>query len=133
MNRLLLAPTLAASARRATFSGDAAGENQRLAGATGKPCKDRRRSEERKMSESTDNTAAAEARLTSDDGQNERARARELLSGPTDVILRDGSTVRLRSPLAEEVEPVVQFLRNLSPESYTQRFHGAAKIDASLM
>ncbi|MGD0273418.1 MAG: GNAT family N-acetyltransferase [Gaiellaceae bacterium] len=85
------------------------------------------------MSESADSTATAEAQLPSEDGQNERAHARELLSGPTDVILRDGSTVRLRPPLAEEVEPVVQFLRNLSPESYTQRFHGSAKIDASLL
>jgi acetyl coenzyme A synthetase (ADP forming)-like protein len=86
------------------------------------------------MSESADSAvSSAEAKPGSESEQNERAHARELLSGPTDVILRDGSTVRLRPPLAEEVDPVVEFLRNLSPESYTQRFHGAATIDASLL
>ena len=87
------------------------------------------------MSESADaaTTSAAETQLASENEQNERAHARELLSGPTDVILRDGSTVRLRPPRADEVDSVVEFLRNLSPESYTQRFHGAAKIDASLL
>ncbi|HEY4976907.1 MAG TPA: GNAT family N-acetyltransferase, partial [Gaiellaceae bacterium] len=86
------------------------------------------------MSDSADSAVSSpEAKPESENEQNERARARELLSGPTDVILRDGSTVRLRPPLAEEVDPVVEFLRNLSPESYTQRFHGAAAIDASLL
>ena len=86
------------------------------------------------MSESADSAASsAEVQPESEVEQNERARARELLSGPTDVILRDGSTVRLRSPLAEEVNQVIEFLRNLSPESYTQRFHGRASIDASLL
>jgi len=86
------------------------------------------------MSESADSAvSSAEARPETESEQNERAHARELLSGPTDVILRDGSTVRLRPPLAEEVMPVVEFLRNLSPESYTQRFHGRASIDASLL
>lgn len=85
------------------------------------------------MSESADApaTSAIEAQLENE--QNERTRARELLSGPTDVILRDGSTVRLRPPRADEVASVVEFLRNLSPESYTQRFHGRASIDASLL
>ena len=86
------------------------------------------------MSESADSAVSSpEAQPDSESEQNERARARELLSGPTDVILRDGSTVRLRPPLAGEVNQVVEFLRNLSPESYTQRFHGAATIDASLL
>ncbi len=86
------------------------------------------------MSESADSAVSSpEAKPETESELNERARARELLSGPTDVILRDGSTVRLRPPLAEEVTPVIEFLRNLSPESYTQRFHGAATIDASLL
>jgi acetyl coenzyme A synthetase (ADP forming)-like protein len=86
------------------------------------------------MSESADSAvSSAEAQPESASELNERAHARELLSGPTDVILRDGSTVRLRPPRAEEVDPVVDFLRNLSPESYTQRFHGRASIDASLL
>jgi acetate---CoA ligase (ADP-forming) len=87
------------------------------------------------MSESADaiTTSEAETQLASENEQSERARARELLSGPTDVILRDGSTVRLRPPRADEVDSVVEFLRDLSPESYTQRFHGAARIDASLL
>ncbi len=74
-------------------------------------------------------TPAVEARLSSD----EQERARELLSGPTDVILRDGSTARLRPPRAGEEEAVVEFLRNLSPESYTQRFHGSAQVSATLL
>jgi acetyl coenzyme A synthetase (ADP forming)-like protein len=57
----------------------------------------------------------------------------QLLSHPTDVILRDGSTVRLRPPRASETDAVIQFLRNLSPESYTQRFHGSAQMNASLL
>jgi acetyl coenzyme A synthetase (ADP forming)-like protein len=86
------------------------------------------------MPESADSAVSStEAQPETESEVNERAHARELLSGPTDVILRDGSTVRLRPPLAEEVEPVVEFLRNLSPESYTQRFHGRASIDASLL
>jgi acetyl coenzyme A synthetase (ADP forming)-like protein len=86
------------------------------------------------MSESAESaTSTAEARPQAELEENERARTRELLSGPTDVILRDGSTVRLRPPRVEDVESVVGFLRNLSPESYTQRFHGRARIDASLL
>jgi acetyl coenzyme A synthetase (ADP forming)-like protein len=64
---------------------------------------------------------------------NGAAHAFEQLARPTDVILRDGSTARLRPPRAGEEDAIIEFLRNLSPESYTQRFHGAARLDASLL
>jgi acetyl coenzyme A synthetase (ADP forming)-like protein len=83
------------------------------------------------MTESAEAPPAStiEARVPYD----ERVGPRELLSRPTDVILRDGSTARLRPPRAEEVDAVIEFLRNLSPQSYTQRFHGSAQVNASLL
>jgi acetyl coenzyme A synthetase (ADP forming)-like protein len=41
-----------------------------------------------------------------------------------DVILRDGSTLRLRPPRASDVDALVEFFAGLSERSVYQRFHG---------
>jgi acetate---CoA ligase (ADP-forming) len=45
-----------------------------------------------------------------------------------DVLLRDGRTLRLRPPLAADVEAVLEFFGRLSERSFYQRFHGAPQI-----
>src|SRR5437899_722402 len=44
--------------------------------------------------------------------------------GIRDVILRDGSTLRLRPPHKTDVEALVAFFAGLSERSVYQRFHG---------
>ena len=46
------------------------------------------------------------------------------IQAPTDVILRDGSTLRLRPPRADDGAALVAFLERLSEQSRYQRFHG---------
>ncbi len=41
-----------------------------------------------------------------------------------DVILRDGGTLRLRGPLAADVQPLLDFFGRLSEQSVYRRFHG---------
>ncbi len=43
---------------------------------------------------------------------------------PTDVILRDGSTLRLRAPLASDAGALLDFFTELSDRSRYLRFHG---------
>jgi acetyl coenzyme A synthetase (ADP forming)-like protein len=43
---------------------------------------------------------------------------------PVDVILRDGSTLRLREPTSEDVDELVAFFSRLSERSRFLRFHG---------
>jgi acetate---CoA ligase (ADP-forming) len=45
-----------------------------------------------------------------------------------DVVLRDGSTLRLRPPTAEDEGVLISFFEALSPESRYLRFHGATMI-----
>jgi len=45
-----------------------------------------------------------------------------------DVVLRDGSTLRLRPPTAEDEGALISFFEALSPESRYLRFHGATMI-----
>ena len=45
-----------------------------------------------------------------------------------DVILRDGRTLRLRAPQAEDVGPVLDFFPRLSVESLYRRFHGLPSL-----
>src|SRR5262249_12575472 len=45
-----------------------------------------------------------------------------------DVILRDGSTLRLRVPTRDDEERLIEFFRALSPESRYLRFHGATSV-----
>jgi acetyl coenzyme A synthetase (ADP forming)-like protein len=51
----------------------------------------------------------------------------------TDVILRDGSTLRLRAPVAEDADELVEFFSTLSDESRYLRFHGFAPLGAKLV
>src|SRR3954469_15247948 len=46
-----------------------------------------------------------------------------------DVILRDGSVLRLRSPEVDDEQPIKAFFDALSPESRYTRFHGAGRTD----
>ena len=50
-----------------------------------------------------------------------------------DVILRDGATLRLRSPLPEDAEALLEFFRGLSQQSLYSRFHGVPQIDLRLV
>ncbi len=50
-----------------------------------------------------------------------------------DVILRDGTTLRLRPPHAGDVPALVEFFAALSPNSLYQRFHGFRRIEPSLV
>jgi acetyl coenzyme A synthetase (ADP forming)-like protein len=45
-----------------------------------------------------------------------------------DVVLRDGSTLRLRPPTADDEAELISFFEALSPESRYLRFHGATMI-----
>jgi acetyl coenzyme A synthetase (ADP forming)-like protein len=54
-------------------------------------------------------------------------------SDAIDVILRDGSTLRLRAPLPSDQQALVRFYRELSKQSLYFRFHGHLTIDESLV
>src|SRR5262245_59547234 len=49
-----------------------------------------------------------------------------------DVVLRDGGTLRLRPPQAEDADALVDFFANLSERSLFLRFHGALTVDHAL-
>ncbi len=51
----------------------------------------------------------------------------------TDVILRDGSTLRLRAPVAEDAEALVGFFSDLSQHSLYLRFHGFPALGPKLV
>jgi hypothetical protein len=46
-----------------------------------------------------------------------------------DVILRDGSTLRLRAPALEDLEDIKAFYDGLLPDSRYMRFHGYGRTD----
>lgn len=50
-----------------------------------------------------------------------------------DVILRDGTTLRLRPPASADLDAVISFFERLSPESVYRRFHGVPRIGARLV
>jgi acetyl coenzyme A synthetase (ADP forming)-like protein len=50
-----------------------------------------------------------------------------------DVILKDGATLRLRSPRREDSEPLLAFFRGLSDRSRYLRFHGIRHVDDRLI
>jgi acetate---CoA ligase (ADP-forming) len=50
-----------------------------------------------------------------------------------DVILRDGSTLRLRAPAREDAGALSSFFEGLSERSFYQRFHGIRSIDEELV
>ena len=47
-----------------------------------------------------------------------------------DVLLRDGSTLRLQAPVPSDFEDIKAFYDGLSPESRYFRFHGYGRTDA---
>jgi acetyl coenzyme A synthetase (ADP forming)-like protein len=51
----------------------------------------------------------------------------------TDVILRDGSTLRLRAPAAEDADALLGFFSGLSEHSRYLRFHGFAALGPQLV
>ena len=53
--------------------------------------------------------------------------------GATDVILRDGSTLRLRPPAAEDAEALLEFFSSLSEHSRYLRFHGFPLLGPKLV
>jgi acetyl coenzyme A synthetase (ADP forming)-like protein len=55
------------------------------------------------------------------------------LDDAVDVILRDGGTLRLRPPRADDADRVRTFLAGLSPESLALRFHGLRRVTRSLV
>ena len=54
-------------------------------------------------------------------------------SDATDVILRDGSTLRLRAPLAEDADALLEFFSELSDRSRYLRFHGFPALGPKLV
>ena len=50
-----------------------------------------------------------------------------------DVILRDGTTLRLRPPQAADAGALFEFLRGLSTQSLYYRFHGFPTVDERLL
>src|SRR5215470_6837546 len=57
----------------------------------------------------------------------------ESSAGAVDVILRDGGTLRLRSPTSADAEPLVAFFRSLSDRSLYLRFHGSRAVGPALV
>ena len=53
--------------------------------------------------------------------------------GATDVILRDGSTLRLRAPGAEDADALLEFFSALSEQSRYLRFHGFPALGPKLV
>ena len=56
-----------------------------------------------------------------------------LVAQPFDVILRDGTTLRLRSPGPTDDETLLEFFRGLSERSLYRRFHGLPSVDERLV
>jgi acetate---CoA ligase (ADP-forming) len=54
-------------------------------------------------------------------------------SGPVDVILRDGRSLRLRPPRREDADALLAFFSGLSPRSLYLRFHGMPSIRPELV
>jgi acetyl coenzyme A synthetase (ADP forming)-like protein len=52
---------------------------------------------------------------------------------PVDVILRDGSTLRLRAPARGDAGALIAFFEGLSEHSRYLRFHGSRRVDAALV
>ena len=50
-----------------------------------------------------------------------------------DVVLRDGSTLRLRPTSAADEEALLEFFERLSPESRYLRFQGTVRVDSHLI
>ena len=53
--------------------------------------------------------------------------------GPRDVILRDGTTLRLRAPARDDADALLDFFRGLSEQSLYRRFHGMPAVRPQLV
>jgi acetate---CoA ligase (ADP-forming) len=58
---------------------------------------------------------------------------RPAVAEATDVILRDGTTLRLRAPERDDVGALVAFFAGLSDHSRYLRFHGAVRAEARIV
>jgi RimJ/RimL family protein N-acetyltransferase len=56
-----------------------------------------------------------------------------LTAEPLDVILRDGRTLRLRSPGPDDANALLAFFSSLSQQSLYRRFHGFPEIGPRLV
>jgi acetate---CoA ligase (ADP-forming) len=56
-----------------------------------------------------------------------------IVTDAVDVILRDGRTLRLRSPRREDADSLLEFFGSLSERSLYLRFHGVPRVDAHLV
>ena len=56
-----------------------------------------------------------------------------VVAQPLDVILRDGTTLRLRSPAPDDADALLEFFRGLSQQSLHSRYHGMPAVDAHLV
>ena len=65
-------------------------------------------------------------------GRASRARP-ALLGEPLDVILRDGGTLRLRSPSTKDEGALLDFFSSLSEHSFYRRFHGTPSVRPALV
>ena len=54
----------------------------------------------------------------------------QLIEAVEDVVLRDGSTLRLRPTTSADEQLLLEFFQHLSPESRYLRFQGAGAVDA---
>jgi acetyl coenzyme A synthetase (ADP forming)-like protein len=61
------------------------------------------------------------------------ATPRRTATAPVDVILRDGSTLRLRAPARSDAGALAGFFRRLSERSLYLRFHGYRDVDDALV
>ena len=59
--------------------------------------------------------------------------ARTAAAAVVDVILRDGSTLRLRAPAEGDAESLLDFFDGLSERSRYQRFHGVRRLDLAFV
>src|SRR5512141_3190254 len=50
-----------------------------------------------------------------------------------DVILREGTTLRLRAPVRDDLAGLLEFVERLSPESRYFRFHGLPPVGPRLV
>jgi acetyl coenzyme A synthetase (ADP forming)-like protein len=54
-------------------------------------------------------------------------------AGIRDVVLRDGTTLRLRPPALDDADELLGFLRRLSSDSLYLRFHGTVSVGPNLV
>ena len=56
-----------------------------------------------------------------------------IVEAARDVVLRDGSTLRLRPTTPDHQQPLIDFFTALSPQTRHLRFQGAVRVDAHLV